>query len=52
VRACSTCAGALALVTARMPLPSSFGRIVRDGPHVARIVEARDATEDELLSTR
>lgn len=42
------CAGGLALVTVRMPLPSSFGRIVRDGPHVDRIVEARDATEDEL----
>ncbi|MBD5635799.1 MAG: bifunctional UDP-N-acetylglucosamine diphosphorylase/glucosamine-1-phosphate N-acetyltransferase GlmU [Candidatus Eremiobacteraeota bacterium] len=40
--------GALALVTARMPLPSSFGRIVRDGAHVSRIVEARDATDDEL----
>jgi bifunctional UDP-N-acetylglucosamine pyrophosphorylase / glucosamine-1-phosphate N-acetyltransferase len=40
---------ACALVTARMPLPSTFGRIVRDGPHVARIVEARDASHDELL---
>ena len=52
---------ALALVTARMPLPSSFGRIVRDGAHgsgaahgsrgshVTRIVEARDASDDELL---
>jgi bifunctional UDP-N-acetylglucosamine pyrophosphorylase/glucosamine-1-phosphate N-acetyltransferase len=39
---------ALALVTARMPLPSSFGRIVRDGDKVARIVEARDASDDEL----
>ena len=39
---------ALALVTARMPLPSAFGRIVRDGERVARIVEARDATDDEL----
>ncbi len=39
---------ALALVTARMPLPSNFGRIVRDGERVARIVEARDATNDEL----
>ena len=39
---------ALALVTARMPKPSSFGRIVRDGEKVARIVEARDAGEDEL----
>jgi bifunctional UDP-N-acetylglucosamine pyrophosphorylase/glucosamine-1-phosphate N-acetyltransferase len=41
---------ALALVTARMPLPSSFGRIVRDrkGKRVARIVEARDCTPEEL----
>jgi bifunctional UDP-N-acetylglucosamine pyrophosphorylase/glucosamine-1-phosphate N-acetyltransferase len=42
--------GALALVTARMPLPSAFGRIVRDdaGERVAKIVEARDASPDEL----
>jgi len=40
---------ALALVTARMPLPSHFGRIVRRGEHVQKIVEARDADEDELL---
>jgi bifunctional UDP-N-acetylglucosamine pyrophosphorylase/glucosamine-1-phosphate N-acetyltransferase len=39
---------ALALVTARMPLPSGFGRIVRSGAHVERIVEARDANADEL----
>jgi bifunctional UDP-N-acetylglucosamine pyrophosphorylase/glucosamine-1-phosphate N-acetyltransferase len=39
---------ALSLVTARMPLPSAFGRIVRAGAHVERIVEARDATDDEL----
>jgi bifunctional UDP-N-acetylglucosamine pyrophosphorylase/glucosamine-1-phosphate N-acetyltransferase len=39
---------ALALVTARMPLPSSFGRIVRRGDAVERIVEARDATAAEL----
>ncbi|MGH7708291.1 MAG: bifunctional UDP-N-acetylglucosamine diphosphorylase/glucosamine-1-phosphate N-acetyltransferase GlmU [Vulcanimicrobiaceae bacterium] len=38
---------ALALVTARMPLPSNFGRIVRDGDRVARIVEVRDATDGE-----
>jgi bifunctional UDP-N-acetylglucosamine pyrophosphorylase/glucosamine-1-phosphate N-acetyltransferase len=31
-----------------MPLPSAFGRVVRDGERVARIVEARDATDDEL----
>ncbi len=40
--------GALSLVTARMPLPSTFGRIVRDGDRVARIVEARDASAEEL----
>jgi bifunctional UDP-N-acetylglucosamine pyrophosphorylase/glucosamine-1-phosphate N-acetyltransferase len=38
---------ALALVTARMPLPSSFGRIVRDGALVRKIVEERDASESE-----
>jgi bifunctional UDP-N-acetylglucosamine pyrophosphorylase/glucosamine-1-phosphate N-acetyltransferase len=38
---------ALALVTARMPLPSNFGRIVRRGGGVAKIVEARDCTPDE-----
>jgi bifunctional UDP-N-acetylglucosamine pyrophosphorylase/glucosamine-1-phosphate N-acetyltransferase len=38
----------LALVTAHMPMPSTFGRIVRDGKRVARIVEARDCTPDEL----
>jgi bifunctional UDP-N-acetylglucosamine pyrophosphorylase/glucosamine-1-phosphate N-acetyltransferase len=48
VRAISARDQALALVTARMPLPSTFGRIVRDGERVSRIVEARDATDDEL----
>jgi len=43
----------LALVTARMPLPSNFGRIVRQsgGPApsgVVKIVEARDCTPAEL----
>jgi len=38
----------LALVTAHMPLPSTFGRVVRDGKRVARIVEARDCSDDEL----
>jgi bifunctional UDP-N-acetylglucosamine pyrophosphorylase/glucosamine-1-phosphate N-acetyltransferase len=47
-RTLAGCTGALALVTARMPLPSSFGRIVRNGDRVARIVEARDASDDEL----
>ena len=40
---------ALALVTARMPLPSNFGRVVRRGGGVAKIVEARDASPDELM---
>jgi len=39
---------ALALVTARMPLPSSFGRIVRDASAVAEIVEAKDCTPAQL----
>jgi bifunctional UDP-N-acetylglucosamine pyrophosphorylase/glucosamine-1-phosphate N-acetyltransferase len=39
---------ALALVTARMPLPSAYGRIVRDGERIARVVEAKDATQAEL----
>ena len=38
----------MSLVTVKMPLPSSFGRIVRRGPVVERIVEVRDATPDEL----
>jgi bifunctional UDP-N-acetylglucosamine pyrophosphorylase/glucosamine-1-phosphate N-acetyltransferase len=38
----------MALVTARMPLPSNFGRVVRTGGDAARIVEVRDATPAEL----
>lgn len=38
----------MSLVTVKMPLPSSFGRIVRRGPVVERIVEARDARRDQL----
>jgi bifunctional UDP-N-acetylglucosamine pyrophosphorylase/glucosamine-1-phosphate N-acetyltransferase len=41
-------APAMALVTVKMPLPSSFGRIVRNGPRVERIVEVRDATAAQL----
>ncbi len=40
--------GALALVTAHMPLPCNFGRVVRHNGRVERIVEERDASEDEL----
>lgn len=39
---------AMSLVTVKMPLPSNFGRIVRRGHDVARIVEVRDATPHEL----
>ena len=39
---------ALALVTAVMPLPSSFGRIVRQDSSVQRIVEAKDCTPEQL----
>lgn len=39
---------ALALTTARMPLPSNFGRIVQRGPVLERIIEARDCTAEEL----
>jgi bifunctional UDP-N-acetylglucosamine pyrophosphorylase/glucosamine-1-phosphate N-acetyltransferase len=38
---------ALSMVTARVPQPTNFGRIVREGGRVARIVENVDATEDE-----
>jgi len=38
----------MALVTVEMPLPSNFGRIVRRGQDVERIVEVRDASPDEL----
>jgi len=40
---------ALALVTARVPLPTNFGRIIRDGGRVMRIVENVDCKPDELL---
>ncbi len=39
----------MALVTVKMPLASNFGRIIRRGERVERIVEVRDATPDELL---
>jgi bifunctional UDP-N-acetylglucosamine pyrophosphorylase / glucosamine-1-phosphate N-acetyltransferase len=41
-------APALAMVTVRMPLPSNFGRVIRRGSDVERIVEVRDATPAEL----
>ncbi|HEY5348709.1 MAG TPA: bifunctional UDP-N-acetylglucosamine diphosphorylase/glucosamine-1-phosphate N-acetyltransferase GlmU [Candidatus Lustribacter sp.] len=39
---------AMSLVTVKMPLPSNFGRIVRNGNDVERIVEVRDAAPHEL----
>jgi bifunctional UDP-N-acetylglucosamine pyrophosphorylase/glucosamine-1-phosphate N-acetyltransferase len=41
-------AAVMALVTVKMPLPSNFGRIVRNGGRVERIVEVRDATPGQL----
>jgi bifunctional UDP-N-acetylglucosamine pyrophosphorylase/glucosamine-1-phosphate N-acetyltransferase len=41
-------APALSMVTVRMPLPSNFGRVIRRGHDVERIVEVRDATPAEL----
>lgn len=41
-------APSLAMVTVKMPLPSNFGRVIRSGHDVERIVEARDATPAEL----
>jgi bifunctional UDP-N-acetylglucosamine pyrophosphorylase / glucosamine-1-phosphate N-acetyltransferase len=41
----------MSLVTAEMPLPSYFGRVIRRGPLVERIVEVSDATSDELAVT-
>jgi bifunctional UDP-N-acetylglucosamine pyrophosphorylase/glucosamine-1-phosphate N-acetyltransferase len=38
----------LALVTVKVPLPSSFGRVVRRDGAVAAIVEAKDATAEQL----
>ncbi|MBV8165046.1 MAG: bifunctional UDP-N-acetylglucosamine diphosphorylase/glucosamine-1-phosphate N-acetyltransferase GlmU [Candidatus Eremiobacteraeota bacterium] len=39
---------AVALVTARVPLPSFFGRVIRESGRLARIIDQRDASPDEL----
>jgi bifunctional UDP-N-acetylglucosamine pyrophosphorylase/glucosamine-1-phosphate N-acetyltransferase len=39
---------AVTVLTAVVPDPTGYGRIVRDGEEVARIVEQADATADEL----
>lgn len=41
-------APSLAMVTVKMPLPSNFGRVIRRGTDVERIVEVRDASPAEL----
>lgn len=38
---------AAAMITARMPLPSNFGRVIRSASTVQRIVEERDCTPEE-----
>jgi bifunctional UDP-N-acetylglucosamine pyrophosphorylase/glucosamine-1-phosphate N-acetyltransferase len=38
----------IALLTVRLANPAGYGRIVREGGRVARIVEHKDATPDEL----
>jgi bifunctional UDP-N-acetylglucosamine pyrophosphorylase/glucosamine-1-phosphate N-acetyltransferase len=47
IAACADGAGG-GLVTARLEPPHAYGRIVREGERVVRIVEARDATPQEL----
>jgi bifunctional UDP-N-acetylglucosamine pyrophosphorylase/glucosamine-1-phosphate N-acetyltransferase len=39
---------AAAFVTAEVPLPSNFGRVIRDHGKVVAIVEARDADKEQL----
>lgn len=40
---------ALGILTARVPNPFGFGRMVRKNGKIVRIVEHKDATEEELL---
>jgi bifunctional UDP-N-acetylglucosamine pyrophosphorylase/glucosamine-1-phosphate N-acetyltransferase len=46
--ALETSGASMSLLTAKMPMPSNFGRIVRNGSAVERIVEVRDATPAQL----
>ena len=39
---------AMVLVTANMPMPSNFGRIIRNDDAIEQIVEVRDATPEQL----
>ncbi len=47
IEACGDGVGG-ALVSAQLAPPHAYGRIVRDGDRVVRIVEARDASAEEL----
>ena len=38
----------MAMITASMPLPSNFGRVIRHNGDVDRVVEVKDATPEEL----
>jgi bifunctional UDP-N-acetylglucosamine pyrophosphorylase / glucosamine-1-phosphate N-acetyltransferase len=40
---------AMTMITAKMPVSSNFGRVVRKGEDVERIVEVRDATPQQRL---
>ena len=51
VRAHAASGSAVTVATAVLPDPGQYGRIVREGGGVGRIVEARDASADELLIT-
>lgn len=44
-------ANAVTVLTAHVADPTGYGRIIRDGETIARIVEHRDANEDELAVT-
>jgi bifunctional UDP-N-acetylglucosamine pyrophosphorylase/glucosamine-1-phosphate N-acetyltransferase len=47
-RLCNSCTpDTLALLTVELPDPSGYGRIVRDNGRVQRIVEHKDASEDQ-----
>jgi bifunctional UDP-N-acetylglucosamine pyrophosphorylase/glucosamine-1-phosphate N-acetyltransferase len=51
VQAHQTSAAALTVVTAVVPHPKGYGRIVRDGGQLAAIVEEQDATDQQRAIT-
>ncbi len=50
-RLCETAGAGLGVLTVEMANPSGYGRIVRDDGKVQRIVEEKDASEDERTIT-